>query len=266
MTIEHTREIQDEVHRGAADGGGGQSISDRPVRMRRAWWILLGVSILLNVVSMAIPALIEHPLTNDRGEIQLYLDVFVEGNLPTWWSVGLLGSTAVLFGIVGLLARVCGARAESWGWWCGAVLIGLLSLDDHTQLHERLDRIGERLVTFDSGFPFYWLIPGLLAGAVVAAGLLLLATRLRGRSRWLVVVGGALLLWSALGMEAMQGLWIAAGESGPLYVLTYHAEELGENVGVLLLMAAAVSAVSLTRNAAGQGVTARYAQFRCERS
>ncbi|WP_344071352.1 hypothetical protein [Prauserella alba] len=210
---------------------------------------------------MAVPALIEHPLTNDRGEIQLYLDVFVEGNLPTWWSVGLLGSTAVLFGIVALLARARGARAESWGWWCGSVLIGLLSLDDHTQLHERLDRIGRQLVTFDSGFPFYWLLPGLLAGAVVAVGLLLLAMRLRDRCRWLVVAGGALLLWSALGMEAMQGLWIAADESGPLYVATYHAEELGENVGVLLLMAAAASAVSLERGPTAGGVTARYRPF-----
>ncbi|MBB3049877.1 hypothetical protein FHS23_000872 [Prauserella isguenensis] len=250
------------VHRDPADDvatvHSRQSPPDGAVRLRRAWWILLGVSVLLNGVSMAVPALIEHPLTNDRGEVQLYLDVFVEGNLPTWWSVGLLGSTAVLFGFVGWLARGAGARAESWGWWCGAVLIGLLSLDDHTQLHERLDRIGQRLVTFDSGFPFYWLIPGLLAGAVVAGGLLLLAARLRGRPRRLVVAGGALLLWSALGMEAMQGLWIAAGESGPLYVLTYHAEELGENVGVLLLMAAAASAVSLQRVPADAGVTARY--------
>lgn len=34
------------------------------------------------------------------------------------------------------------------------------------------------------------------------------------------------LLGSALGMELLQGLLIAGGESKPLYVLTYHAENL----------------------------------------
>ncbi|MFD2398060.1 hypothetical protein ACFSVJ_16730 [Prauserella oleivorans] len=184
-----------------------------PVRVRTVWWVLLGVSVALNVASMAVPALIHHPLTNNRGEIQMYLDVFVEGNLPTWWSVGLLVIATLLFALTGVVARAAGARAEAWGWWCGAVLLGLLSLDDHTQLHERLDRIGRKLVTFDDGFPFYWLLPGVVAGAVVAAGLLLLAKRLRGRTRWLVVAGGALLLWCALGMELVQGLLIAEGRA-----------------------------------------------------
>lgn len=240
---------------GAQRVDSGQSA---PVRTKRIWWILLGVSVVLNVVSMAVPALIDHPLTTERGEIRMYLDVFVEGNLPTWWSVGLLVVTAVLFAVLGGLARSAGARSAAWGWWCATVLLGLLSLDDHTQLHERLDRIGRRLTTFDSGFPFYWLIPGLLAGAVVAAGLLVLALRLSGRARWFVVAGGALLLWSALGMEALQGLLIAGQESGPLYVLTYHAEELGENVGVLLLMAGAARAASLRRSPGGR-FTLRYA-------
>nr|WP_307831885.1 hypothetical protein [Prauserella cavernicola] len=220
-----------------ADGTG--------VRLRPVWWALLGVSVALNVASMAVPALIHHPLTRDRGEIQLYLDVFVEGNLPTWWSVGLLVVAAVLYGVTAALARGP-ARAESWGWWCGAALLTLLSLDDHTQLHERLDRIGRQLVTFD-GFPFYWLLPGAVAGLVVVAALSLLASRLRGRPRWFVIGGCALLLGSALGMELVQGLLIASGESGPLYVLTYHAEELGENVGVLLLIAAAALSLSIRR-------------------
>ncbi|MFF5985607.1 hypothetical protein [Prauserella flavalba] len=220
-----------------------------PVRLHRVWWALLGVSVVLNVASMAVPALIHHPLTRDRGEIQLYLDVFVEGNLPTWWSVGLLVVAAVLYGVTAALARGT-ARAESWGWWCGAALLAALSLDDHTQLHERLDRIGRQLVTFD-GFPFYWLLPGLVAGLFVAAALLLLASRLRGRPRWFVVAGCALLLGSALGMELVQGLLIAGGESGPVYVLTYHAEELGENVGVLLLMAAAGLSLSIGRRDGG---------------
>ncbi|WP_019818879.1 hypothetical protein [Saccharomonospora saliphila] len=216
------------------------------LRLRKAGYALLGVSVSLNLLSMAVPALIDHPLTRDRGEVQNYLDVFVEGNLPTWWSTGLLVVGAVLYALVAVVARAT-SKADAWAWSCGAVLLGLLSLDDHTQLHERLDRIGRELVSFD-GFPFYWLIPGLLAGAVVATGLAYLARRLRGRLRWGVVGGCAVLLGCALGMEGLQGLLIAADESGPLYVLTYHAEELGENLGVLLLIATAAAALRIERD------------------
>ncbi|CAM3873120.1 hypothetical protein KIPE111705_29080 [Kibdelosporangium persicum] len=218
----------------------------RRVSLRRTGWILLGVTLAINVASMAVPALIDHPLTTNRGEIQEYLDVFVEGNLPTWWSTGLLVITAAahaVLGAIGHAARVNG----SWAWFASATMLGMLSLDDHTQLHERLDRIGRELVTYNDGFPFYWLIPGLAAGLFVAVGLLLLARHLRGRPRWYMITGCALLLAAALGGETLQGLLIASGQSGPLYVLTYHAEELGENLGVLAMLAAAAHSARITR-------------------
>ena len=40
---------------------------------------------------------------------------------------------------------------------------------------------------------------------------------------------------------------VADGETGPSCVLTYHAEELGESVGVLLLLATAARVLSITR-------------------
>jgi hypothetical protein len=218
----------------------------RPVRLRSLGWTVLAITVGLNVASMAVPALIHHPLTRDRGEIQLYLDVFVEGNLPTWWSVGLLVIAAVTHAGVGVLARGQGG----WAWFVSAAMLGLLSLDDHTQLHERLDRIGRQIVSFER-FPFYWLIPGALAGLFVAGALLLLGKRLAGAARWCMIAGCALLLAGALGGELLQGLLIAQGESGPLYVLTYHAEELGENLGVLLMLAAAALSLRITCGPAG---------------
>ncbi|WP_236808925.1 hypothetical protein [Amycolatopsis albispora] len=231
------------------------TIQLRPVRFRTAGWVVLTITVALNVASMAVPALIDHPLTNDRGEVQLYLDVFVEGNLPTWWSTGLLVTATVAHLVVGLLARARGLRG-AWAWFGSALMLGALSLDDHTQLHERLDRIGRQLVVYEDGFPFYWLLPGIAAGVVVATAMLLLAVRLRGAARWCMAGGCALLLAAALGGEALQGLLIAADESGPLYVLTYHAEELGENLGVLLMLAAAARSVVVTRHPRGFDVEA----------
>jgi hypothetical protein len=219
----------------------------KPVRVVRVGWWLLGVSVVLNVLSMAVPALIDHPLTTERGEIRVYFDVFSEGNLPTWWSVGLLVLTAVVHAVTGALAvarRVRGA----WAWFVSAGMLGALSLDDHTSLHERLERVGQSWVTFER-FPGYWLVPGIAAGIVVATALGLLAARLRGAARWCMIAGVVLLLGSAMGMELVQGLLVAEGESGPLYVLVLHAEELGENLGVLLMLTAAIRSLDIARDA-----------------
>lgn len=228
---------------------------ERRVSFAKLGWVVLGVTVGLNVLSMAVPALIDHPLTTNRGEIQNYLDVFMESNLPTWWSVALLTVGALVHAVVGVVGRANGVRG-AWAWFISAFVLGALALDDHTQLHERLDRIGHQITTFEK-FPHYWVLPGLVLGALVATGLLMLAVRLRGAARWYMVGGCALLLGSALGIETLQGVLIALEESGPLYVLTYHAEELGENLGVLLMLVAAVKSTTVTRNAGTFQVTYR---------
>jgi hypothetical protein len=224
-----------------------RAVRATPVRLRRLAWWLVGVSVAINVLSMAIPALIDHPLTTERGEIRVYFDVFSEGNLPTWWSVGLLVLTAVAHAFVGALAVAHRIRG-GWAWFVSAAMLGALSLDDHTSLHERLERIGQDWVTFER-FPGYWLVPGLIAGAIVAGALIMLAVRLTGVTRWLMIGGVGLLLGSAMGMELVQGLLVAAGESGPIYVIVLHLEELGENFGVLLMLAAAARSVLISREA-----------------
>ena len=218
----------------------------RPVRMRRIGWWLLGVSVTLSVLSMAIPALIDHPLTTERGEVRVYFDVFSEGNLPTWWSVGLLVLTAVTHAVTGALAP-----RFKFAWFVSAAVLAALSLDDHTSLHERLERVGQSWVTFER-FPGYWLVPGIFAGLAVAVAFGLLAVKLQGVTRWCMIAGLALLLGSAMGMEFVQGLLVAEGESGPLYVLVLHAEELGENLGVLLMLTAAVRSLDITRDVDGR--------------
>jgi hypothetical protein len=218
----------------------------RPVRVRRIGWWLLGVSVTLSVLSMAIPALIDHPLTTERGEVRVYFDVFSEANLPTWWSVGLLVLTAGTHAVTGALAP-----RFSFAWFVSAAVLAALSLDDHTSLHERLERVGQSWVTFER-FPGYWLVPGIFAGLAVAVAFGLLAVKLQGVTRWCMIAGLALLLGSAMGMEFVQGLLVAEGESGPLYVLVLHAEELGENIGVLLMLTAAVRSLDITRDASGR--------------
>lgn len=226
----------------------------RTVSLRKLVWWVLGVTVVVDVASMAVPALIKHPLTTGRGEIRVFLDVYSEQNLPTWWSVGLLTIAAACHLIVGALAVVRRVRV-AWAWFVGAATLAALSLDDFTSLHERLERIGKQWVQFDR-FPGYWLVPGLAAGAMVAIAMGLLAHRLAGLARWCLVAGVVLLLGSAMGLELVQGLLVAEGESGPIYVLVLHAEEIGENLGVLLMAAAAVLSLTIVNDAGA--ISVRY--------
>ncbi|MGH4014150.1 MAG: hypothetical protein ACRDSL_09525 [Pseudonocardiaceae bacterium] len=223
------------------------------LRRWRACTVLFGGSLLLSATSLTV-VLLASVLGPAFHNWQLYLDVLVEDNLPTWWSAALLATTALAHCLVGGIGRL--ARApEASCWFISAAVLAVLALDDHTQLHERSERIGRQLVTGGT-FPFYWLIPGAVAGLAVASALVWLAVRTRGRTRWLLVTGVTVLFGCALGLEIVQGFYMAAQNEGIGFTLTYHVEELGENIGALLLLAAAFSAVCITPE--DGGLTVRY--------
>jgi hypothetical protein len=190
---------------------------------------------------MADPA---HPLLRD---VRLFADLLVEHNLPTWWSVALLATAALAHFATFVAARNAGAPGAPY-WLVTAAVLAFLSLDDQSQLHERSEELG-RLVAGETGdFPFYWLIPGALAGLGVAVAVTMLAVRVRARARALLIGGIGLMLAAGLGLEVVQGLFMAAGNEGIGFVVGYHVEELTEDVGVILLIGAAVAMTGLARD------------------
>jgi hypothetical protein len=227
-------------HRGAIGSGDGV-----PIRLMAVWWWLGGVSVALAVLSLgfvlADPA---HPVLR---EVRLYLDLLVEHNLPTWWSVALLATAALAHFAAFVAARHAGAPGAAY-WLVTAVVLAFLSLDDQSQLHERSEELGRLVVTETGDFPFYWLIPGALAGLGVAAAVTTLAVRVHARARALLIGGIVLMLAAGLGLEVVQGLFMAAGNEGIGFVVGYHVEELGEDVGVILLMGAAIAMTRVSRN------------------
>ncbi|MQA14770.1 MAG: hypothetical protein GEV09_11515 [Pseudonocardiaceae bacterium] len=216
-----------------------------PVTPWRAVALVLGGSLVLSATSLTV-VLLPQLFGALHREWRTYLDVLGEANLPTWWSSALLVTAALAHGLTGAAGRLARAPGAA-GWFVSAGVLTALSVDDHTQLHERSGRIGRALVTYDS-FPFYWLLPGVVGGLAVAAALVLLALRVQGATRWLLVTGTAVLLGCALGLELVQGMLMADGHEATAFTLTYHVEELGENIGALLLLAAAATAVSVTRH------------------
>jgi hypothetical protein len=228
------------------------------LRRRLLWTLLVVPTLALSALSLLVTLAFPTPGPKLQQWVG-YLDVDAEGNLPTWWAVGLLAIAAVAHLVVGLAGRATGAPA-SVGWLVTAAILAGMSLDDMTSIHERIGDMvkpeGAAAADAPGGqFSFYWVIPGAGVALVIAVVVGALALRLRGRPRWLLVSGLGVLFFFALGLEGIEGAVIASHAGNrAVEVLAYHVEELGENVGALLLIGAATSALTVRRCAGALGV------------
>ncbi|GAA4780901.1 hypothetical protein GCM10023200_12710 [Actinomycetospora chlora] len=225
------------------------------LRRRLLWALLLVPTVALSALSLLVT--LAFPTPGPKLEQWIgYLNVDAEGNLPTWWAVGLLAIAAVAHLLAGLAGRATGARAAV-GWLVTAAILAGMSLDDMTSIHERVGDMvkPEGAGGTDGSFSFYWVIPGAGVALAIAVVVGALARQLRGRPRWLLVGGLGVLFFFALGLEGIEGAVIASQQgSRVVQVLAYHVEELGENVGALLLIGAATSALTVRRRAGALGV------------
>ena len=130
-----------------------------------------------------------------------FLNVNGEANLPTWWNATLL--LAVAF--CAFAARVQERDTARWRAWLLVAVAGLLmSMDEITSLHERLN--GLVLSTGITPRTFPWLIPGVF---IAAAGFLLLVRvgrALPRPARRLLLLALTGYAAGAIGMEAMNGV------------------------------------------------------------
>lgn len=242
-----------------ADDPTGAPRDLAPVPGRRPFWaVLVAVTLALSAVSLVAALAMPDP-SPKLAQWVGYLDVNSEGNLPTWWSVGLLVAAGAAHLAAGLAGTTAGARG-SIGWLVTAAILAGMSLDDMTSIHERVgDLVRPEGATAagapEGNFSFFWVIPGAGVALLIAIAVGLLAVKLRGRPRQLLVIGLAVLFFFALGLESIQGALLANGGGGrTVEVLGYHLEELGENVGALLLLGAATSALALRRREDGLDV------------
>lgn len=212
---------------------------------RRLIAVLFATSATLAAASLAVPNVVPLPvLSAPDSPVRMFFDVAGEANLWTWFNVLLLGAGSVLFVAVGALTRRRGG--PSTAWFGSAVLLAALSLDDLASLHERLEGIGR--AAGGGGLAFAWVLPGAVLGLVVLAAMAVLARHLRGAARWRLVVGVAVLLGSALGLETVTGLVLDAGDGTTRgYVVLVHVEELLEAVGAVLILAAPLPMLSWRR-------------------
>ena len=175
-----------------------------------------------------------------------FLDVNGEANLPTWFSVVLLASTALTALVLGAAHLLGNPRGDRFGLALGVVLLGL-SLDELAGIHERLGGLGNRLLAGEY-LHFTWVVPGAVVAAVLAVALVRGSTSLPARSRRLILLGFAVYVLGALVLETLSGLVLEEWGDRAGYLLVTAAEEFCEMLGVVVVLGGLVRAVELVRD------------------
>lgn len=168
-----------------------------------------------------------------------------ESNVPTW--VASLYWAA--FGVAGLLLALMARTHRGFFALLGAV--GLFaSLDEAAELHERLETVGAAILPDDTSFEVGWVIPG--GVLALAVGLLFLRSvlRLPRRARLGIIVGGAVFLSGAIGVEVAWAMLLGADvdQFSLVSMLFNIVEENLELMGIGVAIAGLSSLVKASRS------------------
>jgi hypothetical protein len=235
----------------APDAAAPEEAGFRPLSLPRIAARLIIVAVV--IILVALLSLLGHQRTTGVTSQNLhtvfwYFDVGREYNMATWYNSGLwllLGALAAMIA----LAR----PAFRGSWWLLAAVALFASVDEYLEVHERLDVPGGRLAALlpvDIGFT--WVLLG--APIALAIGLLLLrlVLSLPRRARIGILLGGALFLVGAIGVESLNGRHLAAMDwiVDNRYIYGTMVEELLEMSGIAIALS---SLISLFQHDAGSG-------------
>lgn len=173
-----------------------------------------------------------------------YLDLNSEGTAATYFSaLGLLAAALVS----AHLARRAPSKASRRFWLLAAALLLFFSVDEATSIHEGFTVIGKAVRPQEGVFYFAWWAPYLVALAPVAALMAPGLWRLESRTRVGLLLGTALFLAGALGLELVESgiaeqIAAGVGTTAPLetlerrFALLVAAEEALEMLGVAVAL------------------------------
>jgi hypothetical protein len=162
------------------------------------------------------------------------LDLNGEGNLPTWFSSGLLLVAALLLGGLAISA----APAQRRAWALLAVVFAGLSLDEAASLHEMSNAPLRRILQLGPALYFPWVIGGALIAALVGMSEWRLLRSLPRRTAVRFTIAGIVFVTGAIGLEALAAPLYATRAHPLAHTALITAEEFFEMLGVSLFIMA----------------------------
>lgn len=167
------------------------------------------------------------------GFVQLF-NVDGERNVPTFFTVILAFSAVLLLAVIGFAGKARGNK-DSRYWFALAAGFAFLGYDEAFQVHEQMIVPMRRLMgnTNLGAFYFGWVVPGIAGVCLLAVFFLKFLLRLPATTRNWMVFSGCLYLGGALGMEMLDGKYIAAYGADLMYSVLVTIEEGLEMLGLV---------------------------------
>jgi MFS family permease len=216
------------------------------------WATLRLVGVTVVIFTAFVTAFGWHRVISPAPDVKEWLDIGGESNLPTWWNATLL----VLVALAALVAACFADRSsERRAWWIVGLAAAYLSVDEATQLHERLAALGER-----SGLdlPTYaWLVPGVIVAAIGATVLVVAGRALPPTTGARLGLALALFAFASLGLEALGGWLRDRTDDSPWFTLAIIVEEGVEMLACILAVGAIIDAHRIERDGGRIVVTRR---------
>jgi hypothetical protein len=187
-------------------------------------WLLVGALIGIHVVLQ----LVHFEVAKIPWFVRQIFDVDEEDSFPTWYSASALLLTA---GCLWINARRMTAKADPLHWHWRGLAMGflLLSIDEIAGIHETLNSLGKTS----------WAIPGGIIAALVGLAYLRFLTQLDRKTAIQFVIGGAIFVGGAVGVELYTERYLANDELNTLSYNLWNALEEGmEMAGVLIFLRA----------------------------
>ena len=202
-----------------------------PEAARRA---LLGVVLAITAAS-AVAQVFAFPLDTPRGYGWVRLiDANQESSIGTWYSAVALLACALLLGIISLASRRTDPR-NTPRWIFLAAIFLLASIDEIAEFHEALSETLDHYVHGKGALEHPWVVPGAIAVVAVAVAYRRFVLELAPRVRGLLILGAAVYVAGAVGLETVQGLVEDVGD-GFVSGLVGVGEELAEMAGVVFII------------------------------
>lgn len=202
----------------------------------------------LIVVGLSLASLAGQYYTHFLGDDTFWLkvaeklDVNREDNsLPTWYQTVSLFSCFLLLAVIAAAARA-GADRYTRHWVILALVFLYLSADEFLVIHEQVDALLRSVYPTRGAFLYAWVIPGGVFVLLFAAAYARFLLDLPPRTRFLFVVGGAVYVSGALGVEMISAYFVdsygdgLAGERSFTFAILGAIEEALEMSGIVVFI------------------------------
>jgi hypothetical protein len=179
-----------------------------------------------------------------NGPVQEYfLDAFIfeffinnEGNVATFWNTLLLLLTSAVAFVLAS-AKFSEGNKYRFEWLLLGLVFFYLSMDEASVIHEKFSVLLKDLPDINGWAHYKWLYAGGVAVLVLTFLFLRFYLHLDLRNKILFPVSMALYLFGAFGGELLSGYYAQAnGTKNIPYMLMTHGEELGEQIGIILMI------------------------------